>query len=658
MKITQTIRNKKRQGTHVLVLFVLTILSIDINAQQISRPIVNQAGYNLHEAKRFVCYGAENGKEFIITNAKDSTQSNISPLFTGTIQNNSGEFSDFNPISTDQYVIKVENHGNSHPFWISDHLLEGLSSKLAYQFFMDVRGSENPIYSEEINVAGGGPSRDGGAYTLETLYEVLLYASNPALFDRWNEDFEDEEVPDLINLILWHGEFAYHHRDFNGATGPRPYSIGHPNEKLQNYDYQNTLDHLAAICAAKHSFLKPYLSEEKYQRYRQVLLDKWEEYERDRVVRYYVKSDKWVDKGWQEFNEMGNVFGQSVFRNLMMYITEKNEKDGDADKFMSYAKKAAKDIIENWDFNNPRHMWWIRNGEHITPQALAFFLMVAPSEAPYGTKEKLAAWAEHIKDKTANFWHYRKHSKTEWAHPKTKELGNSGLGGSIFAVAHLLDDDALRAIGWSQVNQVFGMNPAEAHYSNKSEERVAIDGYWKGIEKGWPIAHKDGYGKLGRVRGTLDGTPLDHMFPYNPQNTDIKYDKNSKQPVSFAYATEGWAVTNRAWMSTITFVTLGSHELKIFTENHQKEVIRPKSGETITIQLKAALNLDWKKKETGWVLLKIGEEEPIKIAVLETDKNSGIFTAKHRVDAAPETKVNISYGYLGFGKEINFLVSD
>ena len=53
----------------------------------------------------------------------------------------------------------------------------------------------------------------------------------------------------------------------------------------------------------------------------------------------------------------------------------------------------------------------------------------------------------------------------------------------MFAISFLLNDYELRAIGWSQVNQVFGLNPAEAHYSNKSKERVELNGYWKGIER-------------------------------------------------------------------------------------------------------------------------------------------------------------------------------
>jgi hypothetical protein len=475
-----------------------------------------------------------------------------------------------------------------------------------------------------------------------------LYASNPALFDRWHGDFDDPQIPDLIKLILWHAEFAYHHRDYNGPTGGRPYFLGHPGEELQTYDYQNTLDHLAAACAARHSFLKPYLSEEQHQRYRRTCLDNWEAYERDKVVRYYVKSSKWVDVGWQEFNEMGNVFGQAVFRNLMMYLCEKQEKDGDPERFLAYASKAARDMIDNWDFDNPRHMWWIRNGEHITPQALAFFLMVAPDDAPHGTREKLAAWAEHMKDKTDNFWHYRKHSEAEWAHPRTKELGNTGLGGSMFAVAHLLNDPGLRAIGWSQVNQVFGLNPAQAHYSNKSPERVEIGGYWEGIETGWPYAHPHGLGELELVRGTVDGTPLDNMFPYNPAA--------AIDGANFAYATEGWAVSNRAWMSTVIYSTLGSHHLTVYDADGKQIEGEVVQGQSIEIELKAALNMDWEKRDKGWVLVQVNDESPEKVEVVETDENSGLFKARLRKDYPMNSTVRIYYGYMGFEKAVEFTV--
>ncbi|MBA3442914.1 MAG: hypothetical protein H0T92_23975 [Pyrinomonadaceae bacterium] len=96
------------------------------------------------------------------------------------------------------------------------------------------------------------------------------------------------------------------------------------------------------------------------------------------------------------------------------------------------------------------------------------------------------------------------------------------------------------------------MNPVNAHLSHKNEERLSRGGYWEGIEHGWPSLFLNGAGKLDGVRGTLDGSPLNNAFPYNP-----------KGAAGESYSTEGRAVTNRAWMSTVTFSTLGSHRLRL-----------------------------------------------------------------------------------------------
>jgi hypothetical protein len=420
-----------------------------------------------------------------------------------------------------------------------------------------------------------------------------------------------------------------------------------------NYDYWNTLDQLAAVCAAYHSFLKPWLPEEKYRQYRKVCLENWEKYDRHKVVRYWTYSVKWVDQGFQEFSEMGNAFGQSVFSNLNMYLCEKNEKDGNPEKFLKYAQESAQDIITNWDFDNPRHMWWIRNAEHITPQALAWFLMVAPDQAPKGTKEKLAAWATHMKQKTNNFWKYRVHSETEWAHPKTKELGGApALAGSMFAVAHLLNDKSLRDLGWAQVDFVFGVNPVGAHLGHKSEERVKIGGFWEGVEEGWPQAHPDGYGRLRLVRGTLEGTPLDGQFPIAKQVEKIIGENNGQLFGENAYATEGWSISNRGWQASVTFATVGSHQIKLFDADYKNEITQAKPGQTITIELKAALNQDWNKADKGWVEIRNGKSAAIKLEVNETGPNTGLFTAKYQLPKGKRgAKTEVSYGYLGFEKK-------
>jgi hypothetical protein len=621
--------------------------------QPVYKPFVNQAGYNIGESKRFVCYGAPDNTPFKIVNTKTSQI-----VFEGKLFNNQGWFTELNPVTAgDEYIVDLPGRGQSVPFWIADHLMEKVSSKLAYDFFADVRGKDDLDKYDMSKVYGGGPSRDGGAYGLEAVFEVLQYAGNPALYDNWKSELGNNKMPDLIALILWHAEFAYKYFDYNGPTGYRHGSLGYEGQPRMNYDYWNTLDQLAAVCGAYHSFLKPYLSEEKYRKYRKVCLDNWEKYDRHKVVRYWTYSVKWVDSGFQEFNEMGNAFGQSVFSNLFMYLCEKNEKDGQPEKFLKYAGESAKDIIANWDFNNPRQMWWIRNAEHITPQALAWFLLVAPDMAPQGTKEKLAAWAVHMKQKTNNFWKYRMHTETEWAHAKTKELGGApALGGSMFAVAYLLNDPELRNLAWAQVDFVFGVNPVGAHLSNKSVDRVKTGGYWEGVEEGWPQGHPDGYGKLGLVRGTLDGTPLDNQFPISRHVEKIIGENNGQIFGKNAYATEGWCISNRGWEATLTFCTLGSQHVKLFDADYKKEIAQAKPGETIIIELKAALNQDWNKADIGWVKIGNVNNAITKLEVTETGANTGIFTAKYQLPKKKIKQMEVTYGYFGLEQKASLCI--
>nr|WP_158970577.1 hypothetical protein [Paraglaciecola sp. L3A3] len=625
------------------------VLAADDN-KKIYQPLVNQAGYNLGESKRFVSYGAKDGTQFTILNA---TTSEV--VYTGEILGFQGWFNDFNPTgATNEFIVEVAGHGRSTPFWVADHLIEKVSSKLAYDFFVDSRGFESLENYKIEEVYSGGPTRDGGAFGLETTFEILQYASNPALFDNWTNELGSNKTPDLIALILWHAEFAYKYHQYNGPVKNRHGTLGYEGQPRMNFDYWNTLDQLAAVVGAYHDFLYRYMDENTYQKYRKVLLENWQQYDRHKVVRYWTFSTKWVDSGFQEFNEMGNAYGQSVFRNIMMYRSEKASGSKHADKFLEWAVAGAQDIITNWDFNNPRHMWWIRNAEHITPQALAFFLMLEPDLAPKGSKQKLAAWSIHMKQKTNNFWKYRVHSEDEWAHTKTKELGGApALGGSMFAIAHLLDDPQLRQLAWAQVDFVFGVNPVGTHLGNKSDDRIKV-GYWPGVEKGWPSSHPEGYGQLGKVRGTLDGSPLDSQFPIT-SIVEAHEGKNlGKTFGNKAYATEGWGISNRGWMATLSFSTLGSHKLQILDGQSHQSINQAKAGSSIVIQLKAALNQNWKIRDKAWVEVLIDNQKQ-RIELLETGINTGIFSTEYKVPKNAKT-VLATYGYLGFEKQANIKI--
>lgn len=117
-----------------------------------------------------------------------------------------------------------------------------------------------------------------------------------------------------------------------------------------------------------------------------------------------------------------------------------------------------------------------------------------------------------------------------------------------------------------------------------------------------------------------------------------------------AYATEGWCVSNRGWEATVTFATLGTQKIRIFDEAYKNEIASAKSGQTITVELNSALNQNWNKPDRGWVEMKSGKNPAVKMEVMETGNNSGLFVGKFTV---PTTKTGdeilASYGYLGFG---------
>jgi hypothetical protein len=202
------------------------------------------------------------------------------------------------------------------------------------------------------------------------------------------------------------------------------------------------------------------------------------------------------------------------------------------------------------------------------------------------------------------------------------------------------------------VNFTFGLNPLGAHFSHKSKERIAIKGYWEDVENGWPQSHPNGYGMLGLVRGTLDGTPLDKDFPRN-QSTDIKTSSDGvTDKIGLnAYATEGWATSNRGWLSTLIFSSLHSIGLRIVNTSG-RTVKTASSNKLIQVELQAPLNVDPYKKDIAWVEQTLEGGKTERIMLTETDTDSGIFRGV--LPPAKSKKVVVGYGYWGFRKEAVF----
>jgi hypothetical protein len=219
----------------------------------------------------------------------------------------------------------------------------------------------------------------------------------------------------------------------------------------------------------------------------------------------------------------------------------------------------------------------------------------------------------------------------------------------LFAAAHVLKRPEARPVAWSQVDFTFGLNPLGAHFSNKSKERMAIKGYWEDVEVGWPQAHPHGYGMLGLVRGTLDGTPLDKDFPrYGAVSSSSLADTVSDKIGLNAYATEGWAISNRGWLATLTFSTLHSSELSTVNAVGKKINVS-KSDQKVFVELKAPLNINANQKDLAWVEQILENGDVIRVNLVETGEDTGIFRAA--VKPTPGKKTRLAYGYWGFRKE-------
>jgi hypothetical protein len=93
---------------------------------------------------------------------------------------------------------------------------------------------------------------------------------------------------------------------------------------------------------------------------------------------------------------------------------------------------------------------------------------------------------------------------------------------------------------------------------------------------------------------------------------------------------------------------LGRQEIKILNANGAA-VTQAKAGETLTIKLKAALNLDWDRVEKGKVWVKMDQKPAIALEVTETGENTGVFRASYKVPS-PGRTLQVSYGSFGFAQ--------
>lgn len=625
---------------------------LEIYAYEPMPIMVNQAGYNTLGYKRFTAPLASEGAEFTVVKAGSDVQ-NI--LFKGIVKENIGDFTAFQPQEVGPYKIRISSNGHtgvSFPFNIEPYLMERVSYLPAIQFMIDDRcwyGCTTG-YAPTDKDAGcpllGVAWRDSHQFSFELQSLINLYFANPDAFSTDRMPVEGiyvglrhnvpEKTPEIVRLIHWAVDI---------------YLRGQVNHTL--------LKEQLAYFLYAYPELERYIPREVYDEAKDYLFNIWGN---DAINRWR----------WHDIEHTGNLFqtytiigtgkgqfppGHSIVPNLMMYEVAKREKRKDAGRYFDAAYKQTEWLIKNLDWNDPLTTKGQRMTEWVTIDALAYFYNNYPKEKlPANLYEKIENWAEIAISRSDNMWDMRKYSTEKFViptvlekdHPKYdpngsfNEPGNlAGFASPALQAAAIVKGEIgnrLKQIAAAQTDNVFGRNPVGRHYSYNATRD------FDGVDLGWFQEYENGAAQLHTVRGVLDGSPKEEVYPFNPYGGDPGH-------------TEGWVTYQTAWMQSIAQASKSQVNIRVLdTSGHELKTITPR--QTIRIELAAPLNFDVTKQEQANVRI-CRNGKLIKILTLEEDSiNNLTFSLEVMLKDCGDTQwkkgdvLSVSYGYGHMKKEV------
>jgi hypothetical protein len=619
----------------------LQIVEMEVFSSKPQPVYANQTGYNLGYPKRFTAPNANNGDSFSIYKVGAS-----SPSYTGTISNKIGDFTAFEPSDIGDYVILVSGSagiGQSLPFAIAPNWIERVSYESSLAFLVDSRcwnGNSTARSGSSAGCSSGVAWRDSHQFSFEMQAIWTQLAANPSAYQ--NMDLGGTYIypgaslpantPEIVKLFYW--PVAVYMQEYNGGR------VNHTLLKEQ----------LAYFLYA-YPDLQEYIPLSVYEEVRDYLFSVWGNSDRSRWNWYDVGHTANLFQTYTVIGDGKGAFppGHSIMPNLMMYEVAKREGRSDASLYFDAAYNNTAWLIANLDWNNPSTTKGQRMSEHITMEALAYFLKEYPSSAPTGLAAKIEAWAEVMISRSNNLWDFRKYSDSLWIIPSYNEIGNVvGFPAAAFAAIQVLEDEdlktELRRIAIAQIDGAFGRNPTGRSYSH---DAATPDGF-EGVEFGWYDEYRGGLGDLNNVRGVWDGSPKEASFPYNP-NADPAY-------------SEGWVAFNTAWNSTLGYLAADSTDIKLYNSSFSSPLSSIGTSGTIGVELQAPLNLDYTSVETATVQIRSGSGDSINLVLSETSANGNRFRGTFSVgtgtvnpsDAVLQVgsndQISASYGYGTFKK--------
>jgi len=595
---------------------------------------LNQSGFNLNEPKRFTAPNLPERTRFKVRPASGGAA-----VFTGVLTNHIGDFTPFNPTDQREYQV-VAGTNSSVPFRIGSWWLERVTYQGAVNFMID---SRHYLGNERVICPGSFGWRDDHHFGWELNTLVPQYLSNPSAYARMPHQITYEpstnaqlwgklqpyrdDAPDLVKLIHWGADVIV--------------SQGLTHELLKSQ--------LAYFLYA-WPWLKEYCPAQNYEAVRDFTFAHWNDAACDRRYPY----DESTNHDLLELKtRIGSTKGClppgfSVEPNLLLYEVAKREGRSDAEKYFQAANRQAEWMIAHLDWNDPLVTKGQRMSEFVTMTGLAHLLAEYPDRAPAGLAEKINAWAEVVIRRSDNLWDFRKLNDGDgWTPMGEKpqmwnEPGNVvGLPAALLAAKPFLTNSAMQMrieqLVWSHFDNMFGRNPAGRHFSFDAPREI------EGVEHGWFTYLQGGIGRLANARFVFDGSPKNAAYPYHPENGNTGW-------------TEGWIQFNTPFNVSLAYLAHAETEITI-----------QRDADAIVVRLKAPLNFDYSKVESGTVQISASSGDEETLIVTEESANAQFLSGRIRFQTGPvsqrgdgllqlapraSVKAGYGYGYLGRDAEI------
>lgn len=613
---------------------------ISEDATPVKAILVNQSGYNLDQPKRFTAAHTPDGTPFIIQDIQTKQT-----VFQGKVKDHIGDFTDFNPQSSNEFIIKIDTTV-SYPFRIAPFWLE----RVCYQNMIDFMiGARHYVGTTDKIRRLSFEWRDGGVFNWAMQSLVAQYLSNPIAYQRL------EKKIDYVNNANFSTEYQ-------GKWGKlEPYKANAPDiVKLIHWDVDvkisQGLEHEHQKAELAHflyayPYLKEWLPQQNFDVVYEYVTSKWTKADVAQIsTSQYDKSPEHNLLALK--TKLGTLKGElppghSVIPNLMLYEVAKRQGEAEAQKYFDAAFRQMEWMIAHLDWNDPMTTKGQRLSEHMTMRAFAYFYNQFPNQHPKGLYEKVKAWATVAIRRSHNMWDFRKYTDDgDWVPAGWNETGNVlGFPAAILAAKSVLKEkemhQELDRLAWAHFDNAFGRNPTGRHFSYDGPREI------EGVDLGWYNAHHGGIGLLEPVRFVFDGSPKTNHYPNNPDIGNFGW-------------TEGWVQFNTAFNTSMAYLAHDETEIELIKTDEQ----------TLTVRLKAPLNFDENKVDHVQLQLQSSDGKMMKVLLTEEGKYSKYLSGeirykkrslkhnKQKMKIKKGTILKVSYGLGYFEKEANYVVSE